>query len=165
MQIIVVSDSHGRIEPMVKIRELYPTADAYLHCGDSETSIEYLDGYASVQGNNDMYYDFPEQRIIQIEDCKILLIHGHQYFLGNRISELAKRAKRLGCEVVCFGHTHTYQTTVVDNVLIVNPGSVYHNRDGSLPSYAIITKSNGKFTVERKEVPIASKGSAAKRWF
>ncbi len=153
MEIVVVSDSHGRIEVLQQIRERHPNADAYLHCGDSETDEEHLDSFASVQGNNDMYYSYPEQRVIDLGECKILLIHGHQHYYATRVPDIAARAKRIGCTMAFFGHTHVFYTAVENGVLMVNPGSVYHNRDGSLPCYALVHNHDGKWKVQRMVIP------------
>ena len=53
MQIVVISDTHGRNEVFQELRLLHPQASAFLHCGDSETDEYALNGFVSVQGNND----------------------------------------------------------------------------------------------------------------
>jgi putative phosphoesterase len=153
MEIVVVSDSHGRIEVLSQIRERHPYADAYLHCGDSETDEDHLDSFASVQGNNDMYYNYPESRVIDLGACKILVIHGHQHYYGTRVRDIAARAKKIGCTMAFFGHTHTFFTSIEDGVLMVNPGSVHHNRDGSQPCYALVHNRDGGWKVERMAIP------------
>jgi putative phosphoesterase len=163
MEIVVVSDSHGRIEVLQQIRERHPNADAYLHCGDSETDEEHLDSFASVQGNNDMYYSYPEQRVIDLGECKILLIHGHQHYYTSRVQDIAARAKRIGCTMAFFGHTHVFQTSIENGVLMVNPGSVYHNRDDSSPTYALVHNHEGSWKVERMLIPELPKTNK-KRW-
>jgi len=153
-EIVLVSDNHGRIEVLRKIRELHPNADAYLHCGDAEVDEEHLESFAAVKGNNDTEYDYPETRVIDLGECKILMIHGHQYFMGTRLEQLAKRAKHIGCTMAFFGHTHVFHVSTLEGVLLVNPGSVYNNRDGTPPCYALIHNRDGEWKVERKPVPI-----------
>jgi len=159
MEIVVVSDSHGKLDVLQQIRDRHPKADAYLHCGDSETDETHLDGYASVQGNNDMYYSYPEQRVIDMKECKILMIHGHQHYTHSRVADIAARAKRLGCTMAFYGHTHVFQTSIENGVLMVNPGSVYHNRDGSLPCYALVHNHDGYWKVQRMLIPEIPKSS------
>ena len=64
MKIIVVSDSHGKQGILEQIVEKHPDADAYLHCGDIEDYAENYPSYIVVQGNNDIYYDYPDERVI-----------------------------------------------------------------------------------------------------
>ena len=77
-QILVLSDTHGRNSVHQELRNLYPNADAYLHCGDSESPASELDGFVSVKGNNDMYYDYPTQQILAYHRVRNQLIQGHQ---------------------------------------------------------------------------------------
>lgn len=164
MEIVVVSDSHGRIEVLKQIRDRHPDADAYIHCGDSETDEAHLDSFVSVQGNNDTYYDYPQFRVIELNTEKLLVIHGHQYYMGTRVKEIAQRAKHIHCTMAFFGHTHVFLSTIEDGVLVVNPGSVYMNRDGTPPCYALIHDHEGSWKVERMIVPNVAP-SQKKRWF
>ena len=52
MKIVVVSDNHGRSEPLEQILELHRDADVFIHCGDSELPPQFLQGYVCVRGNN-----------------------------------------------------------------------------------------------------------------
>lgn len=151
MQIVIVSDNHGKIKPLQDLIEWYPEATAFIHCGDSELPPEYLEKYISVEGNNDVFYDYPFEQIVTIGEIKALVTHGHRYLFSERLEKLHAQAKRLGCQLVCFGHTHVFYTEQKDGVCIVNPGSIFHNRDGSNPSYAVVTYEDGVFQVERKE--------------
>lgn len=149
MQIICVSDSHGRNEVFSILREKHPLANAYICCGDTESSPEYLDGFVSVQGNNDMYYDYPKRLVIELEGLRILVMHGDRIppmQLSERLSEYAIAED---CQLMCFGHSHIFSVEEKNGVTLVNPGSIYHNRDFTLPSYAIITYENGLFSIER----------------
>lgn len=152
MELIVVSDNHGRIEPLKEIRNKYPQAGAYIHCGDSELPPESLDGYVSVMGNNDYFYDYPNQRILNIDGIKILVIHGHRFSFSNRISQIVALAIKNDCKIVCYGHTHVYDYRVVDGITIVNPGSLWRSRDGSKPSYAVIKISGNEISVIKKTI-------------
>ena len=75
--IILVSDSHRQTECLKEIREMYPNAYAYLHAGDSELPKQLTEGYACVQGNCDYYGDYETELICEVEDHRILLVHGH----------------------------------------------------------------------------------------
>ena len=161
-QILVVSDTHGRNSVHAELRNLYPNADAYLHCGDSESPASELDGFVSVKGNNDLYYDYPAQIILDLDGVRILLIHGHQYPMYHMVERLILKAKEEECQLVLYGHSHAFKVTREDGITLVNPGSIHHNRDASLPSYAVITLNKGEITVERKEYPWPEK---KRKWF
>lgn len=138
MKFLLVSDNHGRLDVLAELVKMYPNLDYYLHAGDSEQPPEALKDYQAVTGNNDYYYDFPNHLILSLNNVSVLLIHGHQYYMGTRVKDLVKQAKKLKCQVVCFGHTHRPYQEVVDDVLVLNPGSLRYNRDGSTPSYMVV---------------------------
>lgn len=162
MYLVVISDSHGRNEVFNQLREMYPTASAYLHCGDSECPASELDGFVSIQGNNDLHYDYPKQIILNLDGVRVLLIHGHQYPMYSVAEKLIGKAIELSCTLVLYGHTHVYKVTRYDDIVLVNPGSIYYNRDGSEPSYALVTIENGRIEVERKSFPREHK---TRKWF
>ena len=162
MFLVVVSDSHGRNEVFSQLRAMYPNASAYLHCGDSESPESQLDGFVSIQGNNDLYYDYPKQIILDIGGVRILLIHGHQYPMYVVTERLIEKAMVENCQLVLYGHTHIFKVRRYNHIVLVNPGSVHYNRDGSEPSYAIVTIENGVIEVERKTLPREHK---SRKWF
>lgn len=137
MKVIIVSDTHGRFNKLEKIRERHQDADLFIHCGDCETDDEYLYGFIAVRGNND-YYDYPEERVIVADKLKILVTHGHRYGYTNRLDTLVEKAKKLKCKIVCFGHTHKPQIVTHQDILILNPGSLWANRIDKPVSYIIL---------------------------
>lgn len=139
MKFLLVSDNHGQKEPLITLKKRYPAMDAYFHLGDSELSPEELSGYTAVTGNNDYYYDYPNALIVTVKGVKVLLMHSHQFFPNKRIEKLVAQAKQDQCDIVCFGHTHIPYEAVVDGVLVLNPGSLSYNRDGSPVSYMTVT--------------------------
>ena len=152
IQILVVSDNHGRQEPIEQLKRLYPNIDYKFHLGDSEMQKEYLDGFACVQGNNDPYGEYPSSLTLNIGGHTLLLIHGHRHLLFHDPSPLIMNAKQFGCDVVLYGHTHVYHDTVIDNIRFLNPGSIGRNRDGSMPGYMLVTiKEDGSITAVRKD--------------
>lgn len=152
MKIVVVSDSHGRIEVLSQILQDHADARAFIHCGDIELPEEYFPEFIKVRGNNDYYGNYEQERVLHVGDLSILITHSHQYVYYSRQEQLAKKASRLGCQLVCYGHTHVYNDSVIDDVRLLNPGSCWHNRDGRNPSYAIVHYEDGKIEIERIEV-------------
>ena len=123
MIIVVISDSHGRNEVFTQLREMYPTASAYLHCGDSECPASELDGFVSIQGNNDLYFDYPKQIILDLDGIRLLLIHGHQYPMYAVTEKLIEKAINEDYQLVLYGHTHVYKVTQYKNIVLVKSTS------------------------------------------
>lgn len=136
-EIVLVSDSH-RIRNFREIlKNRYPEADYFFHCGDSELTKEEMAGWATVEGNCDLYFEFPAQLKIDIGAHSFLLTHGHRagYPYEDTLPILAKK---YGCDVVCYGHTHVPMDKMSHGIRLLNPGSLRYNRDGSDPGYMIL---------------------------
>ncbi|MBR3357046.1 MAG: metallophosphoesterase [Solobacterium sp.] len=155
IRIVLISDNHLLKDCIGVIRDMYPDADYFFHCGDSEMPRYLLDGYACVQGNNDFYGEYPLNLTLEIGKHRFLLTHGHRDMLYGRYDMLVHKAEKLGCDVVCFGHTHRYFDETLDGVRLLNPGSVWHNRDGSEPSYMLLTLRGSEILVERKTYKVS----------
>lgn len=158
-QLLVISDSHGEKQRVKAIWDKYPDMDGYIHLGDLGFHPKELEGFHIVQGNHDpSSYGLAEKEILEIDGFKILLVHGHQYEMGavSRIEdfmaidnfqsfvqlleqEIAMQAKQLGCNAVFHGHTHLPFDEIVDDVRIINPGSLFFNRKEPMISYACVT--------------------------
>jgi hypothetical protein len=137
IKLLVVSDNHSRMEPIREIPGKFPDVDYFLHLGDSREPVRRYGPYAQVRGNND-YYDVPEYLVLDIGAHRLFLTHGTRLAWFGQFSPLAERAKAHGCDIALFGHTHIYSDETVEGVRCLNPGSVWHNRDGSDPSFMIV---------------------------
>ena len=147
--IILISDNHGEIECIDYIKEKHKDSDYFFHLGDSVLPSYLLDGFASVQGNNDRYKEYPDQLVLEIADHRFLLTHGHKELYWGGYDSLYYKAKELGCDIVCYGHTHIYDETYEDDVLFLNPGSIIRNRDGSVGSYMKLTINGKELKIDR----------------
>lgn len=157
MKIIIVSDNHGRVQPLIDVMQLHQDAVAFIHCGDSELPSEYLQGYAGVRGNNDFYSEMPESKIVQIENHRIFVVHGHRLlYMGNR-ELLVNKAKQNDCDIICFGHTHIFEHQKIDGIDIINPGSISRNRDGSPPCYAILEINGDMINIYKEDYKFGCK--------
>jgi phosphoesterase, MJ0936 family len=150
IKIILCSDNHRWAEPLVYLQKEYPDADYFLHCGDSELPKNQMAGFACVQGNNDCYGEYPLNLILPIGDHRILLTHGHRDMMFGHYEMLAKKAKMHNCDVACCGHSHVPYAGIVEGVTCLNPGSIWHNRDGSAPSYMVVMFDGPDITWEKK---------------
>ncbi len=149
MKIVVVSDNHGRSEPLEQILELHRDADVFIHCGDSELPPQFLQGYVCVRGNNDFYYEYPEMKILELENHRMMIVHGHHHLYMGQLDMLVSKARRQGCDFVFYGHTHIFSSQQRDGVILVNPGALSRNRDGTPPCYAVITIDGSDVSIDR----------------
>lgn len=150
-EIILCSDNHGLRQPLEDLTQMYPITDYFIHCGDSEMHPYEMQGFVSVQGNNDYYNSFPLEKIVSIGEHQILVVHGHRHMIFGHYEMLAKYAISKGCDVVMFGHTHIPADVTSLGVRCLNPGSIWRNRDGSKPSYMVVQFHGKDIFVEKKE--------------
>lgn len=147
--IILVSDNHGELSGLQYLKEKYRSADYFFHCGDAELPNYLLDGFLVVQGNNDIWQQFPMNKIVEIGEHRIYICHGHRDLFYGRFEMLADKCRDLGCDIGCFGHSHVPFDKKVKGVRLLNPGSIWRNRDGSAPSYMIVTLKGKDIEVQR----------------
>lgn len=149
MEVVIVSDSHGKSQILKDIVKKHPNANAYIHCGDSEMAAEELLPFISVTGNNDYYTQLPEYNVFEVESTRILVMHSHTLPFGRSVEALVSKAKSLSCQIACYGHTHRYDERIIDDILVINPGSLYYNRDQSKTSYVLLTIIDDNYKVMR----------------
>ena len=150
VRICVVSDNHSRMKPIRDLPLIEKDCDFFFHCGDSREPVRPYGPYAQVRGNND-FYDVPDEKVIDLGTHRIYMTHGtHLVYYGN-YKYLARQAKKKQCDIALFGHTHVYSDAVVDGVRCLNPGSIWHNRDGRPAGYMILTLEENRILAEWKE--------------
>ncbi|HCO62666.1 MAG TPA: YfcE family phosphodiesterase [Clostridiales bacterium] len=129
MNILVCSDSHGRLEEMIAaVEEEQP--DYFFFLGDHDRDGRQIHAlyphipYAGVRGNCD-FGPGEEERVVELEGVRMLLTHGHRYQVKGGLDWLAQAAWQQGADLVCFGHTHrAVDTAGFRGVRLFNPGSV-----------------------------------------
>jgi putative phosphoesterase len=148
VKIAVISDSHGmsdEIETIIDILKSINDLDTFVHLGDFSLDAEYIKeqtniDFISVRGNCDFeLHEINEEEILNINDKKILLTHGHKYNIKGDLNNLYYRAKELQVDAVLFGHIHMPVNIIEDDILLFNPGSISEPRGGSTNSYGILT--------------------------
>lgn len=151
MKLIVLSDSHGLKQPLAYIRSTYEDADCIIHCGDICLPKEYAEGMIVVAGNCDNPAWYPNGEIIVLENHRILILHGHVLFSSSFVNKdaIVRCAKRNNCDIVFFGHSHVYCDEIIDGIHLYNPGSITQSRDGSQPSYMIVTLDTNSCEAKR----------------
>ncbi len=144
MKIVVVSDTHHQTQFIEKIPEI-EEADLYLHAGDSGLSDSVLFPFQTVMGNCD-YMDHDMLLTEYTPVGKILMKH-----TPYRDSDIDKY-KESGYKFFIHGHTHARKWEEGDNIVIINPGSLYYPRDGLSGCYLVIDidDNTGEVTHEFK---------------
>lgn len=133
MKIIVTSDIHHNKKVISYILNNY-IVDKYYDCGDSELSQNDLLSFETVKGNCD-FRNYPKYRIVKIDDyLKIFITHGHLY----KNEELLQNGKENNCNIIISGHTHIKKLQLVDDIYMINPGSITRPRSIDSNTFLII---------------------------
>lgn len=146
MRILVFSDSHKNISDCEKIVNNTLGVDMIIHAGDHSSDAAWLKKIFPeipikyVNGNCD-YISAPYELIIEAENFKIFLTHGHSYHAKSeeRYQTLIDKAVSSGCDCVVFGHTHIPYNDASGKITVLNPGSVKYTK-----TYGVIEIENGK---------------------
>lgn len=152
MKIVVMSDSHTYDDRVEDIIRKNPDAAAFLHCGDLESDTRRFPNVYFVKGNNDWGPDMPKECVLRFNGVGIYMIHSERFYMDRR-KRVAEKAKENDCQIAIYGHTHMVDDCQVDGIRLLNPGSLFYNRDGSPIGYYVIDiDENGSYTVTRKKV-------------
>ena len=145
MKILVVSDTHGRAEPLKTVIHAVKPFDYLFHAGDVEGMEDEIRREASVpcvfaRGNNDYFSNLKLWEVFSAGGYRFLITHGHRMGVHGSAEALRAKAKELRCGVAVFGHTHFPLLDESDPELtLLNPGSLsFPRQPGREPSYAII---------------------------
>ena len=117
MKILIMSDSHGRRDLVLKCIEQHPD---------------------NVKGNCDYGSDVPAELLVTLQGTEILLTHGHAHGINYGINALLAYSRKIGAKIALFGHTHVPYNQYHDGIYMLNPGSIAFPRDCSRPSYGLI---------------------------
>jgi len=134
MRLLVTSDSHGKQGNFFDAAELHiGDTDLFVNLGDS-SSGEDLEAaklfYKSrlrlccVAGNCDFYSTEPYVKTIAFGEKKVLLCHGHTFYVKHGMERLIEEAKKQKADIALFGHTHNPFYQFTDNIHFFNPGAL-----------------------------------------
>ena len=144
MKILIVSDTHRKNENYLQVLQLVGKLDMVIQLGDVEGS-EYTIREAAgcpvemIAGNNDFFSDLPSEKTLQIGRYRVMITHGHQYYIGMGNEMLKEEAIANGVDIVMYGHTHRPVIDISDDIIMLNPGSLsYPRQDDKKPSYIIM---------------------------
>ncbi len=144
MKVLIMSDTHGVHKNLDRVLELERPYEQILHMGDIEGDEDYIEAVAgcpvaAVRGNNDYFSQLPQERIAEIAGKRILMTHGHYYYVAAGVEHLIKEAFGRGADIVMFGHTHYPMIRREGGLTVINPGSLsYPRQEGRRPSYIVM---------------------------
>ena len=126
-KIIVISDTHGcknRVEEIVENERF----DYLFFLGDGLKDLERYEqkNIIKVAGNCDIFSAEAKQRVVVIENLKFMLTHGHLYKVKLGLGAIINEAVTSDINIVCYGHTHTQDYQNIDNIIYLNPGSLFN---------------------------------------
>lgn len=145
MRILIISDTHGYEDNLTEVIREVGHPDHLLHLGDIEGGEDRIQQIAGcpidvVAGNCDFFSQMPKVKFLELCGCKIMMTHGHYYYVTVGTRDLVEEAKTNGCSVVMFGHTHKPMLNEEDPELtVLNPGSLsFPRQEGRRPSYILM---------------------------
>lgn len=146
MKLLVLSDSHGNVTNMIHAVER-EVPRMILHLGDCWRDGERLHDafpdipFEQVPGNCDFRPSEPAERLLFIEDQRVLICHGHTYGVKQSLLAAGFAAEEQNLDLFLFGHTHRPFVDMRGKTLFLNPGSIGDCRQ---PFYGVVTIANGQ---------------------
>ncbi len=143
-RLIIISDTHGSVKGLETLLPRIAENDYVIHLGDGFSEARkllsaYPDKAYICAGNCDFSVSFPSEGILEVEKLRVLYCHGHQYGVKSGLTQLAFEAKRRGCDIVLYGHTHIPDICELEGVTLINPGSCkYPVEQGGSYCYLVI---------------------------
>lgn len=168
MKILIVSDTHRKDTNLKQVIEAVKPIDMLIHLGDAEGSEYAIASWVNegcqlemVLGNNDFFSRLERERDFYIGKYRVLLTHGHYYYVSMGTEHLREEARHRGVDIAMFGHTHRPYFDVEKNgdrdLIILNPGSLsYPRQEGRRPSYMLMEldeKGEAHFSTHYIEFP------------
>lgn len=142
-KLVIVSDSHGNVKGIEKLRPLIAENDFFVHLGDGVGDIreiykDFPDKTYFCAGNCDFFSTYPTEGVLEVEKISIFYTHGHKYGVKSGLETLAQAAKSRGCEVALYGHTHMPLITEINGVTLINPGSLRMSGENLVYAYLVV---------------------------
>lgn len=159
MDILLVSDSHGRNDNIQTVLSRIGHLDMAIHLGDSQCYPQTMHALFPcplhiVRGNCDFISDYPAVDVVGMGEHLALITHGHRCYVKHTLDDLRELARENGADIAIFGHTHM---PLIDDsepdVLVLNPGSIQQPRqEGYRPSYMFLAIDDASGKVEPRIV-------------
>jgi putative phosphoesterase len=139
----IVSDTHGAFDQ--RLMRALAGVDRILHAGDVGgpdilKALATIAPVVAVRGNVDLEGELsrlPAFAVVDVEGVRFVVTHRRDS--GYRIDD----ARRAGCDVYVFGHTHIPHLEESQGLWMINPGSASRAREGNPDTVAIVEVSAG----------------------
>ena len=158
MKVVVFSDAHGNKTIVERIISFNPDADYLVSLGDSELPINFLMDLdiIAIKGNYPRDGGFVFESTLKVGNKELFLTNGHKYGVHKSLKKLLHHAFQIECDIVLYGHTHIARVDKVNNLLLINPGSIKNPRSKIVSSYLIlnITKESVEYIFKEAETNI-----------
>jgi putative phosphoesterase len=144
MRLCLVSDSHRHRHQLLQVIKSVQPIDAILHAGDETSDAAWLSTQVrwpviGVSGNWDHpSEDYPAERMITQFGPRIYMAHGHRHGVKAGLAHLGEAAQRQRAQIAVFGHTHQAVSLVMDDMLLINPGSLAEPRRNTERTFALL---------------------------
>ena len=129
MKILIFSDSHGSLAPMLEIVESQRPQEVF-HLGDHLEDAQALSHaypdlpVTMVPGNCDGWTTLPLKKEITLGGKSILLSHGHLWGVKSGSEAAIAAARAVKADILLFGHTHkALCQRLEDGLWVMNPGA------------------------------------------
>jgi putative phosphoesterase len=163
MRILLVSDTHGFIDP--RILRLAEGCVLAVHAGDivGANVIQELQAVTSnvisVRGNNDvpgkwpaaergLLHAIPEEQLIDLPGGSLAVVHGHRVW-NCRDRHRRLRALYPQARAVVYGHSHRPVHDQDTTPWVINPGAAGKNRTFGGPACMILHATSHDWRVEQ----------------
>lgn len=148
--LVVISDSHRNREALDELDVIFSESDYIIHLGDTSDDGGYIrkkypDKTIVINGNSEFSKLGEDEKVLQVENVKIFMCHGHLYSVKSTLLKLLAKARELGCSLALYGHTHFAIVDNYEDVLLINPGSL-SKYDKQSYAYIVI---NGDKIIEK----------------
>ncbi|MCL2753105.1 MAG: YfcE family phosphodiesterase [Defluviitaleaceae bacterium] len=155
MKYLVFSDSHGETKLMHNIVKNACLDDSppegIIFLGDCLNDIQKIQRdfpnftYHIVAGNCDFMSPAPVEKLLDFDNTKILITHGHRYGVKSGHDRILTAALQMGADAAFFGHSHIPIILQKNSITLLNPGSITEPRGGQArESYAVVEIIGGK---------------------
>lgn len=152
--IAIFSDTHGNRTELKKAHGIMRDSDLIIHAGDGTTDMmvfpEFMNKIHAVSGNCDGNFCLDRELVLQVEDCNIFVTHGDLYGVKSGLQVLANRASALGCNVCIYGHNHTKNVQTINDVLMINPGTLSRYATTKSMCFLVIDGKKAVATINEK---------------
>ncbi|MBU4332092.1 YfcE family phosphodiesterase [Patescibacteria group bacterium] len=164
MKLGVISDTHGEIEKIKKVLEIFKkrSVEMIIHAGDMDRvrNLEVFQGIGvplkMAIGNIDeepvlyppkakeLGLDFEMNSFLNVEagERRLFLFHGNVLGGLEQVFDTLITSRKY--DVIIYGHTHKPRNEYKDNVLILNPGSLQSIQLGIKDSAAVYDTETNK---------------------